>query len=407
MAATITFFPVGNGDMTLISLADANETKILVDCNIRNAANDPADPTRDVAKDLRERIKRDTNGRPYVDVFALSHPDQDHCNGLVDHFYLGTPENYPDDHKPDAKKRILIREIWSSPMVFRRASKSHTLCDDAKAFNTEAKRRVALNKAKQFTGVSAGNRILILGEDENGKTDGLDPILVRVGNTFNRVNWVQSQCFSARLLAPMSKADDDTEEQLSKNHSSVILNFAIASDTTGAVVRQFLSAGDAEVAIWERLWDRYKNNPSALTYNLLQTPHHNSWHSLSYDSWSEWHDEAEVSQDARAALSQISRGGTIVSSSDPIHDDDNDPPCYGAKLIYEEIARNASGAFYCTGEYPTVADTAPLEFSITANGLQLVPYRMPAKSLLRPAAVASGLAFPSKPVIPNKSAGFA
>lgn len=407
MTATISFLPVGNGDMTLIGLADAKETKILVDCNIRDAADDPEDSTRDVAKDLRARIKRDEKGRPYVDVFALSHPDHDHCNGLIDHFYLGPPEDYPDDGEPDVAKRILIQEIWSSPMVFRRAGKGHTLCGDARAFNREAKRRVALNKAKGFAGIQPGDRILVLGEDEDGKTDDIEPILVRVDDTFNRVNGSASQCFSARLLAPMPKSDDDTEDLLSKNHSSVILNFSIASDATGTVVRRFLSAGDAEVAIWERLWEKHRKNPSVLAYDLLQTPHHNSWHSLSYDSWSELHEEAEVSKDAHSALSQVRAGGTIVSSSDPIYDDDNDPPCYGAKVIYQKIAQDAGGTFYCTGEYPTVDDVAPMEFCVTSAGLQLVTRRMPAKSLLRPAAVAGGLAFPSKPVMPNKSAGFA
>src|SRR5271157_6512505 len=89
MAAKITFFPVGNGDMTLITLGDASGTTILIDCNIREAADDPEDKTRDAAKDLRQRIKRDANGRPYVDVFLQSHPDEDHCRGLRNHFYLG------------------------------------------------------------------------------------------------------------------------------------------------------------------------------------------------------------------------------------------------------------------------------------------------------------------------------
>ena len=46
MTARIIFFPVGNGDMTLIGLADPAETKILIDCNIRSAADDPQDPTQ-------------------------------------------------------------------------------------------------------------------------------------------------------------------------------------------------------------------------------------------------------------------------------------------------------------------------------------------------------------------------
>lgn len=408
MTATITFFPVGNGDMTLITLADASETKILVDCNIRDTADDPDDATRDVAQDLRARLKRDARGRPYVDAFLLSHPDQDHCNGLPEHFHLGDPVDYPDDKKPDSEKRIFIRELWSSPMVFRRASNEHPLCDDAKAFNAEARRRVKVNRDKAFTGIDAGNRILILGEDEDGKTDDLKPILVPVDTTFTRINGSYNHCFEARLLAPLPKSDDDTEDTLSKNHSSTILNMAIAADTIRAVVRQFLTGGDAEVAIWERLWGKHRRNPSVLEYDLLHSPHHCSWHSLSYDSWSDLHEDAEVSPDARSALSQIRSGGIIVASSDQIKDDDNDPPCWGAKLEYEAITSEADGSFLCTGEHPNADSPAPLEFSVSEQGLARVVRKTATPgSLLRPAAAASAFAFPNKPVVPNKPAGFA
>ncbi len=138
MATTITFFPVDNGDMTLVKLGNAAETTLLIDCNIRPAADDKDDPTRDVASDPRKRLKKDAKGRPYVDAFLLSHPDADHCRGLERHFYLGPLKDYPDDKKSVSERRIVIREMWSSPIVFRRASKDHTLCDDAEAFNIEA-----------------------------------------------------------------------------------------------------------------------------------------------------------------------------------------------------------------------------------------------------------------------------
>ena len=38
-------------------------------------------------------------------------------------------------------------------------------------------------------------------------------------------------------------------------------------------------------------------------------------------------EQAEVSEKARNALSQARDGATIVASSNPIKDDDNDPPC--------------------------------------------------------------------------------
>jgi hypothetical protein len=323
---------------------------------------------------------------------------------------LGPPDDYPDDKKADNEKRIFIREIWSSPMVFRRTSKSHPLSEDAKAFNTEAKRRVKVNRDKQFSGVGSGDRILVFGEDEDGKTDDLGPILVKVDETFTRINGSENSCFAARLLAPLEASEGETEEELSKNESSVILNIAIASDSSQSTVRQFLTGGDAEVAIWERLWDKHKPDGSVLEYDLLQAPHHCSWHSLSHDSWSELHEKAEVSDSARSALSQIRDGGLIVASSEPIHDDDNDPPCYGAKQEYEAIVNDVDGSFYCTGEYPAPDDVAPLEFSVTDSGLQLSVRKVAIgakRSLLRPAVASSGLSFPNKPVVPNKPAGFA
>lgn len=365
MASTITFFPVGNGDMTLIVLGDEAAMRILIDCNIRGAADDPNDKTRNVAQDLRDRIKRDSKGRPYVDVFAWSHPDKDHCGGIRNHFYLGDPDTYPDDKKPDNEKRILIRQLWSSPIVYRRASKNHKLTEDAKALNTEAKRRVQVARDKKFTGIQDGDRILILGEDENGKTNDLGPILVKLDEDINVINGVKSTVFKAHLLGPLPIPEDECEEEeLGKNHSSVILSIELADDASRKTVKKFLTAGDAEVLIWEKLWEKYKKTPAVLAYDLLQTPHHCSWHSLSHDSRSELGDKAKVSPDAKSALSQIRSGGTIISSSDPIKDDDNDPPCYAAKLEYESITGGAKGEFVCTGSYPTESSPAPLEYVV-------------------------------------------
>ncbi|MCF7967000.1 MAG: hypothetical protein K9L79_15910 [Methylobacter tundripaludum] len=67
MSTKITFFPVGNGDMTLIELDDAKQTKILIDMNIRESADDTANEDYfDVASELRSRLNNDSKGRPYV-----------------------------------------------------------------------------------------------------------------------------------------------------------------------------------------------------------------------------------------------------------------------------------------------------------------------------------------------------
>ena len=375
MTATLSLFPVDNGDMTLVKTEDGH--KILIDMNIRMAADDEDDDTPDVASKLRDRLTRDGEGRLYVDALLVSHPDKDHCTGLERHFHLGTPEDWSE--KAD---KIFVREIWSSPVVFRRASKNHVLCDDAKAFNREAKRRV--RKYEDSKGkVADGDRILILGEDEDGKTEGLEEILVEVDTEFSIVNGKEDSSMTARLLGPLPKDDDDDEEVLTKNNSSTILRFSLAGGRIPDKCR-FLTGGDAGVAIWEKLWKRHGQRKSWLSYDILLSPHHCSWRSLSHDSWSEKGKDAEVSTDARNALGQARSGATIVASSKPVKDDKNDPPCIRAKQEYVKIVDGVSGTFKCVGEEPTEASPDVMEFEIRANGPRLATALMAPSTVRRP-----------------------
>ena len=71
MTASITLFPVSNGDMTLVCLD--NGQNLLIDINIRADADDEDHEMPNVAEDLRGRLKRDDAGRLYVDGFLSSH----------------------------------------------------------------------------------------------------------------------------------------------------------------------------------------------------------------------------------------------------------------------------------------------------------------------------------------------
>lgn len=356
MAPKIVFFPVDNGDMTLIELESGRT--ILIDVNIRESADDLKQEPPDVASMLRKRLKKDNRDRLYINTFVLSHPDLDHCRGIANHFHLGKPEDCPSD-------KILIRELWSSPMVFRRASKNWTLSDDAKDFRAEAKRRVQYFRDNRVS--NDGNRILIMGEDENGKTDDLASILIKVDGQITKVNGSVDSSMTAYLLGPLTKSENIGEEDvLTKNRSSVILQFSIRSGNK-ADACLFLTGGDAEVAIWEKLWSKHKNT-DRLKYHVLQTPHHCSWHSISYESWSKKSGEANISQNALNALSQAESGGIIVASCKPIQDNDSDPPCIGAKHYYEKITKHVVGTFKCTGEHPNTNTPDILEIEITSNG---------------------------------------
>ena len=135
---------------------------------------------------------------------------------------------------------------------------------------------------------------------------------------------------------------------------------------------------DAEVAIWERVRDRYTDQD--LTYDVLMAPHHCSWHSLSWDSWSEKREKAVVSERARSALAQAASGAIIISSSNAILDDNCDPPCIRAKREYEAILKPVLGPFRCVADEP---GDDPLEISVSYFGVK--PFRLLA-------GVAGGLA---------------
>lgn len=361
MTASITFFPVNNGDMTLITFD--NDQKLLVDLNVSQAADDAAKDTPDVMADLRDRLSRDEKGRLFVDGFLLSHPDNDHICGLQNHFHLGSPGDWNE-----YDDKILIREMWSSPIVFRRASKKHVLCDDAKAWAKEARRRVALYREIGMATVE-GDRIQIMGEDVNDKTDDIPGIVIKGDDIVSILNRKAAGAFDARLLAPVPHSDDEElEELLDKNHSSVILRFSIRGGGVKDKCR-FLTGGDAEVAIWERLWGKHgAYQADWLSYDILQAPHHCSWHSLSYDSYSTYGEAADVCDEARSALAQIRKGAIVVASSKAIDPEEADPPSDRAKREYISIVDGKTDRFICIADIWDNEKRA-LQYEITSSGI--------------------------------------
>lgn len=386
-ASTITFFPVDNGGMALLKLNDENKTTLLIDMYIREVADDEQDETFDVASYLRKQLKEDEDGNPYVDAFLLTHNDDDHIKGLQEHFYLGDPADYKEPGDEEEAK-IIMKEIWCSSRFWKRASNSNKLCEDAKAFNKEMKRRVKLfeeNKEIQ----KAGDRALIIGKDPDGKTKDIEDIVVDIGETFNKINNKELLGkLNVKVLGSIPQQEGEEDEDFKKkNRGSVLLQITVIENDYN---NHIFVTGDAEVFVWESLWSKYKHDSCNLQYDVLLAPHHCSWHSLSYDSQSGDNDPT-VSEDAKKSLSQAKDGAYIISSSKPIKDDDNDPPSYEAKKEYLTIVNKSH--FLCTGEYPTESKVEPIVLKLTKGGPQLKARMSTAKST-RAAVAATGEAFP-------------
>jgi hypothetical protein len=361
MTAKLEFFPVGNGDMTLLTLETGR--MLLLDCNIRKKAVDESDSTFNVLDALRQRLPTDDLGRPYLDVFILSHPDTDHCRGFSEYFYQGSPSDRADDDD-----RILVRELWSSPIVYRRfSSTDEVIGDDAAAFCAEAKRRVKVWKAHGTAG--DGDLVQILGHDVDHKTDDVDDIVVVAGDKISFIAGERDDSFEALLLAPAEPSDDtDIEDARAKNNSSVIIRFKINSDEEEV---KFLSGGDAHAWIWEQIGEKYE--AEGLEWDILQVPHHCSWHSLSNESWSE-NDEPKLNKKAVSALSNMvdSTSAVIVASCKQIDDNDDDPPSYAAKSEYLSWLDDNEDRFLCTADFAVEEGGEVLALEVTSEGVSLL-----------------------------------
>src|SRR3954469_22977523 len=113
-------WPVGNGDSTTICVDD--DTVIQVDLHHLDCAEDDDDARTPIVDRLVELLPQ-VDGKPYLSLFVLTHPDLDHCQGFE-----------------ALLKKVTIGELWFTPRVF---DEFHCdLCDDASAFKDEAMRRV-------------------------------------------------------------------------------------------------------------------------------------------------------------------------------------------------------------------------------------------------------------------------
>ncbi|NLD49522.1 MAG: hypothetical protein GX660_20410 [Clostridiaceae bacterium] len=326
----ITFFPVGekNGGMILIKLNDSNKTTILVDCSI---GDDLIADYSDVNQELRDRLPTDSKGRPYVDAFILTHRHDDHVKGFEKHFHLGLIKDYKDD---DDELKIIIRELWSSHNFWKPSSTNYKLCDNAKAFNKEMKRRVDLFEEKNKI-QEEGDRAIIIGKDPDKRTDNLGDINYDIGDTFTKINNCNiSSKISGLILSPIEQQEGEEDDCFTdKNRQSIVIQLTIKQ---GEYDNKILLAADSECLVWETLWKKYKNSSKNLEYDILVAPHHCSWHSLSYDSQSN-DDDPQVCEDALSALSQNKKGAFVVSQSKIIKEKDQDPPSKAAKDEYIKI----------------------------------------------------------------------
>lgn len=338
MVNYMTFFPVDNGDMTLIQTK--KNKYILIDCNIRNAKND------DTIYDCNEYLQKNlpvNDGQIHLDAFFLTHSDNDHCRGIKEYFNLCDPKDVDEE-------KIRIDELYVPAKIMQDEIHYN---DDADAIREEAKRRLDL-LGKDDADIP-GNRIKIIGYSEALK-DYAD-VIISAGKTVSSINGDTDYGAEIFVLRPVKNTSDDSDSDVNDCTASFKISFEINGNTYTALI-----LGDIVCDNWKEVIEL---NPD-MTFDLLLAPHHCSWHAVS----SEDSHTGKVDNVIEEFLQKSKNGAYVVSSSKLIKRDNDNPPSYRAKNVYVNNL-NHTDRFKCTSEYPDAENPKPLTFKITGQGLSI------------------------------------
>ena len=352
---SITYFPVGNGDTTLIGLSDG--TNILIDCNITESSkNDNEKERYPVHEHLLKEIKKDGSGNLHLDAFILTHPDEDHCRGFCTTFYRGDPSRYSQADRRAGL--IIIDELWFTPRII--SSYEDDLCESARHFCDEVSRRMKLYKADNPGSGAPGNRLRIIGYSDNPEIRGLESILTVPGNAINQINGSQKADFSFFIHAPFKK-DTDSEES-ERNDTSVVIQARFdLPNAKNAGLAMF--GGDSGCAIFKKIVER--SDEEDLQWDLFMAPHHCSWYFFNEQSYE---DDSIPDKTSVELLKMHRKGAYVIASCKPVIDNGDNPPHFQAAKEYKKHVEK--GKFLVTMEHPSENEPLPIHFIITQMGPQ-------------------------------------
>lgn len=344
------FWPVGTGDSTSI-VVKQNEINVQIDLRHMEKADDSKDPAWPIIDEL-VRLLPKKNGKPYLSVFMLSHPDEDHILGFQ-----------------ELLKKVDIGEIWHTPRIFRDDEDDNPLCEDAEAFRKEVdRRRKAIIADPKH--VKAGDRVRLIGHDDILKEDKYkDFPRERTSTPGTLVTMLDdtdvSECFEAFLHAPF-KADAED----SRNNTSLSLQVTLKQ---GKQTGSAFFFGDREYPTIKQIFEvtiEHKRE-QYLAWDILLSAHHCSKKVMFWTD--EGKEEESFKKDVMDYCEKYEQSGAyiIASANSDFSDGEGDNPPHGkARKQYEKIVD--AGHFLCTHERPSKEAPEPIKFELADTGLQLV-----------------------------------
>lgn len=341
------FWPVGTGDSSTVVVKE-DEIFMQIDLHHMVKAENSEEAAFPVVDEL-ERLLPVVDEMPYLSVFALTHPDQDHIRGFE-----------------ELLKRVTIGEIWHTPRIFRDHKEGETLCADAEVFRKEVDRRRKII-IKDPDNVRCGDGLRIIGHDDILNEDKYKELPRKCtsipGSLITTLDSKDvSDVFEAFVHAPFK-----VDSEASRNNTSLSLQI-ILKDNAGTGKALFF--GDREYQSIKQIFDKTieRKREERLQWDILLTPHHCSKKVMYFKD--DGDEKEKYKQDLMDLFDKYKTevAFIVVSADDNFTDGDGDnPPHSEARKHYEEII--ASGHFLCTQKHPSKDSTEPIVFVVDNAGI--------------------------------------
>lgn len=350
----LTFYPLGNAETLRIDLE--NERKILIDYADRR---DP-DNKFDLRCDLPELLKEDLKAvkREDYDVVAFTHLDDDHICGSREFFHFEHSKSLQGDG------RIRMTEMWVPAFAVLEKS----LDGDAAAIRKEARYRLKDLKGEGIRVFSAPGTLKEWFEENDLDID-----------DYRRRGIVLD---AGKVVPTFSLDDDDVEFFIHSPFASRTDDGALHVRNTDAIVMQavfqqgssqtrFMITADIPYSQLDEIVrvTRLKKNDERLAWDINDIPHHCSYTAINSEKGK---DKTEPTDNIRWYYEQGKDAGIIVSSSEPIPNEDTDqPPHRQAAAYYKDVVEDLDGQFLVTMEHPKKSAPEPLVIEISDRGAAL------------------------------------
>ena len=358
----LTFYPLGNADTLFIDFEETvsglDRVFVLDYANVKSSTN-KFDLRWDIKADISAKLA--AKKRTDVDVFCITHIDNDHIAGAADFFHLEHAQKY------QGEGRYKIKTLW----VPSGAITETGVEDDSRIWRAEARHRLKKGEGIRVFGRPA--RLKQWLEGEGLTLESRKHLITDAGQTIEGFTKNEDKV-EFFLHSPHAHRINEREVE-DRNQDSIVMQTVFVS---GGVETRVIFGGDTTWVSMEDIVSISKKhgNQHRLEFDVFKLPHHCSYKSLS--------DIKGATKTVPKPLikewfEMASERALVISTSERVmSQEQTQPPHFQSKNYHVENINRVKGQFKVTMEHPSPSSPKPMVVNIGSSGFEIESASTPA-----------------------------